>query len=466
MVLRRWRETCCDRLPFRAEEHPTLPDFSPDVIVDCTGREEPGHYGEAALVLQPLFDGLPSEQALVSALLSRAMPEVTVADRRSGAVLAWGKPSAEAAQGLTGGMAAVLSRTATLIERILLSPKQAFAQALRRHANPGAGMVARFALRNLAADCARAIYHLCFFAPHWRVGWRLHDGPGVLERGDIGGPRWRVLGDPGTRFFADPFPILWNGRTYVFFEDLDHRIGKGTISAVEFGDDGPRGGIVPVLEEAWHLSYPFIMQHEGALWMVPESSLSGTVPIYRCTEFPHRWERIGTLLDGIEAADCTIFRHDGLFWMMSAIREGVGGYSDTLAIHYAAAPLGPWKEHSQRPVLIDVGAARPAGAVVSRGGELWRPIQDCTRGYGRALCLARIDRLDPDHFAQTIRARIDPGPLWPGGRLHTLNRCGRLECIDGTSYNPRLGMLRSFAMSRMAPQGQGGPSLPDGLSAS
>ncbi len=28
---------------------------------------------------------------------------------------------------------------------------------------------------------------------------------------------------------------------------------------------------------------------------------------------------------------------------------------------------------------------------------------------------------------------LRPGPLWPGRRLHTLNRAGRLECIDGSA---------------------------------
>lgn len=466
LILLRSRASCTDVLPPSQAEPRSTAEFAPEVIVDCTGAESATDLGDAPLVLRPLFDGAGSEQAMMAALLSHVMPQVAIEDRRSGAILASGHPSSEAAQGLTGGMDAVLSRAVTLIERVLISPREALQGARRDHPAPTPKQVARFALRNLAMDCARAIYHLCFLAPHWRIGWRLHDGPGVLERGDIGGLRWNVLGDPGTRFFADPFPVTWEGRTFVFFEDLEHRVGKGTISAIEFDDHGPRGDVVPVLEEPWHMSYPFVLEHEGALWMVPESSLSGCVPIYRCTGFPNRWERAGTLLEGIEAADCTIFRHAGLLWMMSAIREGLGGYSDTLAIHYASELLGSWHEHSQRPVLVDVGAARPAGAVTRRDGQLWRPIQDCTAGYGRALSLARIDRLDPDHYAQTICSHIRPGALWPGGRLHTLNRLGRLELIDGTTYNPRFGIFRPYSQARMAPGGNGTASQPDSLATS
>jgi hypothetical protein len=285
----------------------------------------------------------------------------------------------------------------------------------------------------------------------------MHDGPGVLERGDLSGPKWNVLGDPGLRFFADPFPISRNGRSFLFFEDLDHRVGKGTIAGLEFGPHGPIGEVFPVIEEPWHLSYPFLIEAEGELWMIPEASKSGRVTLYRCVEFPRRWERAAALIEGVEAADATVVQHDGLYYMMSAVREDIGGYSDTLAIHYAEHLGGPWREHAARPVLVDAGAARPAGAMVrDRTGALWRPVQDCTHGYGRALRLARIDRLDPEGFAQTFTARIGSGPLWPGGRLHTLNRAGALEVIDGVGINPKLALLRGPVARRLEPREDAG----------
>jgi len=88
---------------------------------------------------------------------------------------------------------------------------------------------------------------------------------------------------------------------------------------------------------------------------------------------PRKWERVSQLLTGIEAADATIFRHDGRFWMTSVIRDG------------AAAILTRWRStmrkicsdhgpHALRPVMIDARYARPAGAVVERAGALWRPV--------------------------------------------------------------------------------------------
>jgi hypothetical protein len=179
--------------------------------------------------------------------------------------------------------------------------------------------------------------------------------------------------------------------------------------------------------------------------MAPEASMSGAVSIYRCVEFPARWECAGRLVTGIEAADATIFQHAGRFWMTSVVRDGVGGYSDTLAIHHAPDLLGPWEEHAQRPALIDSRFARPAGAVVDYNGALLRPVQDCSTGYGKRLVIMRVDALDEENFSQTPVKVIAPGRAWPGNRLHTLNRCGRLECIDGAIFTPKNMALRRQA---------------------
>ena len=119
--------------------------------------------------------------------------------------------------------------------------------------------------------------------------------------------------------------------------------------------------------------------------------------------------------------------------MMATVRDEGGAYSDALHIWSAPALRGPWQPHRRNPVLVDIATARPAGRVVRRGGKLIRPFQDCDAGYGAALGLAEITRLDDEGFAQRVETVLRPGPLWPGSRLHTLNRAGRLECIDGSA---------------------------------
>ena len=339
-----------------------------------------------------------------------------------------------------------MARTVTLL-KAALAETPCIAHALRtdRPRQPGSPLSpAAYVLRGLAGAIARRIYRLCCYAPHWHVGWRTTDDAGVWASKNLSGPPWAILADPGHRFYADPFPVTWQGRTFVFFEELDHRLGKGTISAIEFGAAGPTGPVLPVLEEPWHLSYPFLIEHDGEMWMIPESSEHRDVALYRCVAFPDRWERHATLLSDIELGDATIVRHDGRLYLFGATRDGGGGYSDTLSIFHARHLFGPWLPHAANPIMVDRAAARPAGHFVTIDGALWRPVQDCSDGYGAALGLAEISKLSPDTFSQTVRHTLRPDSRWPGRKLHTLNRCGRLEVIDGSRIQPKLEALRGM----------------------
>jgi len=171
--------------------------------------------------------------------------------------------------------------------------------------------------------------------------------------------------------------------------------------------------------------------------MIPESSEHRDVALYRCVRFPNKWERHSTLLSGLELADVTITRHNGLYYLFGAWRDGTGGYSDNLSIYYADSLFGPWLPHASNPVLMDRASTRPAGNFVRIDGRLWRPVQDCTNGYGAALGLAEILELSPTAFRQAVRQILKPGPAWPGRKLHTLNRCGHLEVIDGSRVQPK-----------------------------
>jgi hypothetical protein len=45
--------------------------------------------------------------------------------------------------------------------------------------------------------------------------------------------------------------------------------------------------------------------------------------------------------------------------------------------------------------------------------------------------------LSPTTYKQAVRHLLKPGPQWTGRKLHTLNRCGQLEVIDGSRVQPK-----------------------------
>jgi hypothetical protein len=331
----------------------------------------------------------------------------------------------------------ILARTATLLVAAFDRKSTGKVAELGPAVTINTPAVAWFALRSLSCALASRLYHLCYNAPHWRIGWRFVDGADVVDLGTHPQTGWRELPDDGRRFYADPFPVERNGHIHLFVEDFEHRRGRGVISAVEFNDKGPVGTPHPVLEASLHLSYPFVFEHRDEMWMVPESCAAGTIDLYRGAPFPDRWVKEGTLVAGIVASDATLFEHGGRWWMLATVQDDGGSHSDALYIWSAPDLLGPWAPHRRNPILVDIASARPAGRVLRRAGRLIRPIQDCREGYGAALGLAEITRLDDDDFTQRVEAVLRPGPRWPGRRLHTLNRAGRLECIDGSAFARR-----------------------------
>jgi len=390
--------------------------------------------------MQILYDGTAGDEALFARLLEGRAPRIEIVDIDNGDVLAAGVASLEGARSLMAAADAVYARVLTLVEAALIcdrAPNGAPARTDPVSRAIGPSQALRQMRSGLLRKPIRAAYEAACHFPHWRIGWRFTSGASLWDKASLDGPAWHILPDPGDHFYADPFPIVRDGRRMIFFEDFDHRRGKAAIAAVDVRDDGSSGPVVQVLEEPWHLSYPFMIEDGGELWMIPESSAARTVDLYRATRFPDRWVKEATLLSDVEASDATVVRYRDAFWMFASVRDGAGSHSDSLCIFTATALTGPWRAHRRNPVLVDARSARPAGNMIFRDGALWRPAQVCDRTYGAGVALCEVTRLDDDGFEQAVRHVLRPGPMWPGSRLHTLNEAFGIACIDGWAASPR-----------------------------
>ncbi|WP_427025567.1 glucosamine inositolphosphorylceramide transferase family protein [Aureimonas ureilytica] len=424
--------------PLERGQRPAPPDSAstpPDLAIDLTGEAA----ASGARVWTLAFNGAAGEAGLLAAILAGQPIRAEILE--DGRVLAEGRLGTEYPGVALATFEDVLARTITLIGACVETGGPGALPALPGEApmaDAGSGRpLAERALRTAAGAVLRRVYRLCYRTPHWRTGWRRCEGGDLFDLKAHPASGWTDLPDDGKRFYADPFPIETGGAVTLFVEDYVHALGKGLISAVRFGPDGPLGAPVPVLEQDCHLSYPFVFEREGEVWMIPETNQRGTIELFRASTFPGGWVREAVLVSGLSASDATLVEKDGLFWLFATVRDGGGAFSDALHLWSAPDFRGPWTPHPRNPVLIDIASARPAGRMVWREGTLWRPVQDCRRGYGAAMGLARVLRLDADGFEQVVETILTPGPRWPGRRLHSLNRAGPYEFIDGSGTAPR-----------------------------
>jgi hypothetical protein len=196
--------------------------------------------------------------------------------------------------------------------------------------------------------------------------------------------------------------------------------------------EGRLGEVQPVLELPYHLSYPFLVEDDGEVFMIPESRRSGSVDLFRAIEFPGRWERVRTLLHA-PGVDTTVVHHEGRWWFLVTVREPEGAGEQLLALH-ADSLGGTLQLDRASPISVDARYARSAGAFFVDRGRLIRPSQDCSTTYGRALNFHEVIRLAPGEYEERLLTTVAPPPGMAG--IHTYNRCGAVEVIDAKRLEP------------------------------
>ncbi|HEX9931939.1 MAG TPA: hypothetical protein VGB08_03780 [Allosphingosinicella sp.] len=289
---------------------------------------------------------------------------------------------------------------------------------------PLLGETIRYVLKTLGFGVGKLVRRLLRYYWRWGVGYIAGDWRGAVLW------RARFIPNPPGHFLADPFAVEQDGRRLIFLEDFPYRTGKGVISAYEILPDGRPERLGVVVEEDFHLSFPYLFRWNGELWMVPESSAARQIRLYRCTSFPLQWTLERVLVDDVDAVDAMLFEREGRWWMMTTINETAVGTNDSdFFLFEAETPLGPWRRVGDGPVFIDAGRGRNGG-LLRDGERLYRVAQRPSFGqYGRAFSIYEIDRLDGG-YAETRKQDVEPLFLRGISGTHHLHHEAGLVTFD------------------------------------
>jgi hypothetical protein len=262
----------------------------------------------------------------------------------------------------------------------------------------------------------------------WNVGFA-SGGPRALISDQPLAIRW--LPEPRPRsFLADPFVVERDGLRVLFAEDFDYVRDRGVIDALILDEDDRVVRRERALDLPRHVSYPFPLEIDGTLYLIPETSSANEIALYRCLRFPDRWERERALIPALDGVDTTLFEHDGRWWAFCT--RASRGSCVALHAYHAASPRGPWHPHALNPIVVDVASARPAGPPFVLDGTLYRLGQDCSRTYGGAVVISRIEELTPATYHESFVKRVILGPTerFHDG-IHTVSFCGEMLVVDG-----------------------------------
>jgi len=240
---------------------------------------------------------------------------------------------------------------------------------------------------------------------------------------------------PETRSFcfdADPFGVWRNEQLFVFVESYDYRVRIGGIDVLCYDTDLQLQWRKPCLREAWHLSYPFIIESGSESWMLPESHRSGALRLYRASDFPLCWQVAASIELDCVPVDATPVRFEGRWWLFYSPATGKRDKISRLHLAWADELTGPWHPHPGNPVRVDATSSRPGGTPLVIDGQLVVPMQDCSRTYGGAIRGLHVHRLTETAFeceaGSAIAAPAGFAPYVEG--LHTMASCGSHTLID------------------------------------
>jgi len=242
--------------------------------------------------------------------------------------------------------------------------------------------------------------------------------------------------DAIANFVADPFMIYADSTWYMFFE-VDVIENQGNIGKIGLASshDGFKWNYEKiVIEEPFHLSYPYVFQWGTEYYLIPETRAIRSIQLYRAIEFPFEWKFERTLIKKRRFADASIFRYNDLWWIFTDSGKS------TLRLYSSKSLDGKWIEHSKSPVIKKkISIARPGGRVLVIEDQVIRYTQDCYPYYGRQVWAFKIKELTAKTYKEEKHNSpiITPGTeAWNKFGMHTidphqLSNKNWIACVDG-----------------------------------
>ncbi|MZH02369.1 MAG: hypothetical protein F3745_02920 [Nitrospinae bacterium] len=267
--------------------------------------------------------------------------------------------------------------------------------------------------------------------------YKLHIGKGCIDNAVL----WRskTIEPPNNEFWCDPFLFEYEKQVHVFFENFEFSRQKGKISVGIIGEN-QINAVKDAIDVNYHMSYPFVFEHNNDIFMIPETYEKKRLEIWKCKGFPSKWSLEKTLFEGISLADSTIAKDkDGEFWLFTNISyTKVTYFSSHLYIFKIDSPMmNEIIPHKLNPVVTDCRSARGAGNIYTdHEGRLIRPSQASQNGvYGECLNLCHVKELTIDSYQEEILETITPKIKNGLYAVHHLSQASGVFVVDGRYTN-------------------------------
>lgn len=203
----------------------------------------------------------------------------------------------------------------------------------------------------------------------------------------------------GRYWFADPFLFERDGKVYLFYEAFDLIEHRGKEGYSILNEDGTWTKPVIIIDENYHLSFPYIFEYDGNIYLMPEMSADYSLKLYKSVEFPDKWIQADVVLPDVFACDSVFVEKDSKRYLLTnEMFHNVpnGQYASCWVKNYIYEMDGLRAIEDGVKVAEGDFGIRNAGKTFSSSGKWYRIGQDCrNRMYGCGMVLFEIESLDP-----------------------------------------------------------------------
>lgn len=260
------------------------------------------------------------------------------------------------------------------------------------------------------------------YAESWNVAWREKSVGSILKDKET---EFKVIKNSFRYWAADPFVFEYRKKTYIFAELYDYVKCRGCLGYCELNQRSIKW--IPIIEEEYHLSYPYIFEIEDEIFIMPESGTNEDLILYKAISFPNQWEKVKTLRKGVKYGDTTPFEWKNRKY---ALTYDVTEERDKLVL------LDLEEQQNDHEIKCStIECRRPAGKTFYCGNKHIRPAQNCKGGYGKGLCFYEFQIDEKGIYTEKLVTTFSPKQmnlsvnLYLDG-MHTYNGSEHYEVID------------------------------------
>jgi hypothetical protein len=192
---------------------------------------------------------------------------------------------------------------------------------------------------------------------------------------------------------ADPFLISHDSTHFIFFEEINNKLGH--ISLVKIKKETSEY-IGVIIKENFHLSFPFVFKSNDRYFMIPESCNDKSLRLYESINFPIEWKFKMKLMEDVDLADSIIIQSNGIYFILTS--ERIEGYHNSYKIFFSKnLESRSWKPHKLNPIMV-TSYSRNAGMFFDKGKIILVFQQYGFNSYGDNVKFYQLNELTTSSF--------------------------------------------------------------------